>query len=92
VCPDASCDEASDEDTGDQCTAEERLRPELEARVEDTPLREKEVVRRIVSGDCGCMSPGLVPSSVFFRWNAPAVQTHNRHGTIMTFRDFPQTT
>jgi hypothetical protein len=62
--PDAPCNEASDENICSQCTAEERLRPVLEGRVEDPPLQEKELVRRIVSSDYACPSPGLVPSPV----------------------------
>ena len=68
VCPDASCNEASDEKVGGQRAAEERLRPQLEGAVEDAPLREVKIVRGIVSGDCTYVPPGLASSSVCLRW------------------------
>lgn len=64
MCPDAPCNEPSNEDVGGQRAAEERLRPVFEGRAEDPPLQEKKLVRRIVSGDCVCPSPRLVPSPV----------------------------
>lgn len=67
MCPDSSCDEASDEDVGGQRAAEERLRPKLEARVEDTPLREVKLPRGLVSSDCACVPGELVSSSAGFR-------------------------
>lgn len=54
--PDASRNEASDEDVSGERTAEERLRPDLEARVEDAPLQEEKLVRRTVCSDCSHVS------------------------------------